>query len=300
MMNYIKKHWQGDYSLGISFWLNFLLLIIVYHYGENLIQLSFDLSPHSFILSMIVYLVISRLIIYPWQVIGLLRACERHLLINGNAIQVRAVQTMVILSLLGTFIHILDSTQSLIIFKHNVDKAAVVQPDPTFTLSIVNDGRFILLKGEIDFGATKAVTRILSTHPDVAGIILDSSGGIVYEGRGLFMLIKKHGLDTYCFKNCSSACTIVFIGGARRFLGSNARLGFHQYRLDSDKINPVVDIQDEQKKDLDIYKSQMINNAFLNKIFEKTQNEIWFPTHDELLTAGVVHRIVNEVQFQSP
>ncbi len=300
MMSYIKKHWQGDYSLGISFWFNSVLVIIVYHYGENLIRLSFDLSPHSFILSTIVYLVVSRLIIYPWQVIGLLRACERHLLINGNVIQVRIVQAMVILSLLGTFIHILDSAQSLIIFKKSVDKAAAVQADPAPTLSIVNDGRFILLKGEIDFGATKAVTRILSTHPDVTGIILDSSGGIVCEGRGLFMLIKKHGLDTYCFKNCSSACTIIFIGGARRFLGSNARLGFHQYRLDSDKTNPVIDIQDEQKKDLAIYKSQMINHRFLNKIFEKMQNEIWFPTHDELLSAGVVHRIVNEVQFKSP
>jgi ATP-dependent protease ClpP protease subunit len=297
MRNYIQKHWQGDYPLGISFWFNFLLVIIVYHYGENLIRFSFDHSPHSFILSTIVYLIISRLIIYPWQVIGLLRACEQHLLIYGNVIKVRAVQAIVILSLLGTFIHILDSAQSLIIFKKNVDKTAVSQADPTFTLSIVNKGRFILLKGEIDFGVTKAVSQILSTNPDIDGIILDSSGGIVYEGRGLFMLIKKHGLDTYCFKNCRSACTIAFIGGTKRFLGSNARLGFHQYRLDSDKINPVVDIEDEQKKDLGIYKSQMINDTFLNKIFEKSQNEIWFPTHDELLTAGVVDRIVNKVHY---
>jgi hypothetical protein len=80
-------------------------------------------------------------------------------------------------------------------------------------------------------------------------------------------------------------------------LGSNARLGFHQYRLDADKINPVVNIKDEQKKDLAIYKSQMINDIFLNKIFEKSYNEIWFPTHDELLTAGVVDRIVNKIQY---
>ena len=297
MRNYIQKHWQGDYPLGISFWFNFLLVIIVYHYGENLIRFFFNYSPHSFILSTIVYLIISRLIIYPWQVIGLLRACERHLLIYGNVIKVRAVQGIVILSLLGTFVHILDSAQSLIIFKKNVDKAAVSQADPTFTLSIVNEGRFILLKGEIDFGVTKAITQILSANPDIDGIILDSSGGIVYEGRGLFMLIKKYGLDTYCFKNCSSACTIAFIGGTRRFLGLKARLGFHQYRLDSDKINPVVDIEDEQKKDLAIYKNQMINDTFLNKIFEKSQNEIWFPTHDELLTAGVVDRIVNKVHY---
>jgi len=297
MRNYIQKHWQGDYPLGISFWFNFLLVIIVYHYGENLIRFSFDHSSHSFILSTIVYLIISRLIIYPWQVIGLLRACERHLLIYGNAIKVRAVQAIVILSLLGTFIHILDSAQSLIIFKKNLDKAEISQADPTFTISIVSEGRFILLKGEIDFGVTKAITQILSTNPDIDGIILDSSGGIVYEGRGLFMLIKKHGLDTYCFKNCSSACTIAFIGGTKRFLGLKARLGFHQYRLDSDKINPVVDIEDEQKKDLVIYKSQTINDTFLNKIFEKSQNEIWFPTHDELLTAGVVDRIVNRAHY---
>ncbi len=297
MKNYIQKHWQGNYPLGISFWFNFLLVVIVYHYGENLIGFFFDYSSQSLIISTIVYLIISRLIIYPWQVIGLLRACERHLLIYGNVIKIRAVQSIVILSLLGTLIHILDSAQSLIIFKKNVDMAAVSQADPTFTLSIVNEGRFILLKGEIDFGVTKAITQILSANPDIDGIILDSSGGIVYEGRGLFMLIKKYGLDTYCFKSCSSACTISFIGGTRRFLGSKARLGFHQYRLDSDKINPLIDIEDEQRKDLVIYKSQMINDEFLNKIFEKSQNEIWFPTHDELLAAGVVDRIVNKVQY---
>jgi len=152
----------------------------------------------------------------------------------------------------------------------------------------------------LDFGVTNDVAKILSNHSDVKGIILDSSGGIVYEGRGLFMLIKKHGLDTYSFKNCSSACTIAFIGGARRFLGENAKLGFHQYRLDSDKINPIVDIENEQKneqkKDLFLYESQMINDTFLNNIFEKPQHEIWFPIQNELLAAGVVDRIVNEVQ----
>jgi len=300
MMSFIRKHWKGDYSLGISFWFNFLFLIIAYHYAGRLIKPSFNNHPREFILATIIYLAISRLIVYPWQVIGLLRSCGRHFLTHGHVIRVRTVQAVVILSLLGTSIHILESAQSLIIFKNKINNKTQDQEHADYALSLIKNGRFIHLKGSLDFGVTNDVAKILSNHSDVKGIILDSSGGIVYEGRGLFMLIKKHGLDTYSFKNCSSACTIAFIGGARRFLGENAKLGFHQYRLDSDKINPIVDIENEQKneqkKDLFLYESQMINDTFLNNIFEKPQHEIWFPIQNELLAAGVVDRIVNEVQ----
>jgi len=295
-MNYIRKHWKGEYSLGISFWFNFLFLIITYHYVERLIRLSFNNHPRAFILAAIIYLVISRLIIYPWQVIGLLRACGRHLLKHGHVIRVRTVQAVVILSLLGTLIHILESAQSLIIFKNRTDNKTEGQEPANYALSLIENGQFIHLEGSLDFGVTNDVAKILSNQSDVKGIILDSSGGIVYEGRGLFMLIKKHELDTYSFKNCSSACTIAFIGGSRRFLGENAKLGFHQYKLDSDKIQPFLDIESEQGKDLFLYESQMIKGEFLNKIFKKPQHEIWFPTQSDLLAAGVVDRIVNEVK----
>lgn len=110
-MNYIHKHWDGDYSLRISFWFSFLALTMAYYYVEKLIRVSFHNHPRALILTVIIHLVISRLIIYPWQVIGLLRACGRHLLTHGHVIRVRAVQAVVILSLLGTFIHILETTQ---------------------------------------------------------------------------------------------------------------------------------------------------------------------------------------------
>jgi len=181
-------------------------------------------------------------------VVGLLNACGRHLLKHGHVIRVRAVQAIAIFSLMATFIHILETVQSLIVLKNNADKESAITIKAPDVLSLTKDGRFIHLKGAIDFGVTKDVTQLLTTHPEVTGIILDSSGGIVYEGRGLFKIIKEHGLDTYCFKNCSSACTIAFVGGAGRFLGENAKIGFHQYQHDSDKVNPVVNIKDEQKK----------------------------------------------------
>jgi hypothetical protein len=107
-------------------------------------------------------------------------------------------------------------------------------------------------------------------------------------------------MDTYSFKKCSSACAIAFIGGSRRFLGPTAKLGFHQYRLDSDKIQPFLDIEGEQQKDLFLYKSQMIKDEFLSRIFNKPQHEMWFPTQSELSAAGVVDRIVPEDQLPAP
>ncbi len=120
------------------------------------------------------------------------------------------------------------------------------------------------------------------------------------EGRGLAMLIRKHKLGTYSFKECSSACTIAFIAGAKRLLGVNAKLGFHQYRLDAKNVIPFLDPNDELKKDLVFYESQSIDAAFLKKVFKTPLNEIWFPSHNELLKANVIHGVVDPIEIIEP
>jgi len=62
------------------------------------------------------------------------------------------------------------------------------------------------------------------------------------EGRGLAVLIG------YSLKGCSSACTVTSIGGKKRLLGPNAKLGFHRYRPDSKSVLPFLDSDNELKK----------------------------------------------------
>ena len=298
-MGFIGKHWKGEYPLSISFWLNFVFITAVYHFVEPILQRPFVDRPWIFIGITIIYLVVSRLIIYPWQVIGLLRATDKHYLTHDRPIVRYGVQAIIVISLALTVAHIIGSAQSLVIYKQTMDYRAQVKK-AEYSLTLTGQQQLIHLKGPLGFGITNAVAHILHDNPNINGIILDSEGGQIYEGRGLAKLIEKHNLDTYTFAGCSSACTTAFIGGNNRYLGTNARLGFHRYKFDSDKIRQFAlfyDLEQEQKKDLALYRSKQIKDDFLQKVFETPPDEMWFPSADVLTNAGVISRTVQESEI---
>jgi hypothetical protein len=129
---------------------------------------------------------------------------------------------------------------------------------------------------------------LIARNPEVVGIILDSEGGQIYEGRGLARIITKHRLRTFSLDECLSSCTTAFIAGTTRTLGTNARLGFHQYKTYS--IIPSIDVDNEQAKDMAIFVKQGVSPRFLEKIFAQPPESMWWPDIDELLDAGVVHQ----------
>lgn len=149
------------------------------------------------------------------------------------------------------------------------------------------------LKGALEIGVVKALERSLVQYPTAKGLILDSEGGNVYQARGLAKVILEHALDTYSYSGCYSACTIAYIAGENRYLGPAAELGFHAYRVDSHLTDSLVHIRQEQAKDLSFFESKISDVAFTNNIFAYEQPSIWIPTTNELLRAGVVHRVLN-------
>ncbi len=295
-MGFIGKYWKGEYPLVISFWVFFVLLTAAYYYLGDLIQpASFD-RPIVFIGVTVGYLIISRLVIYPWQIVGLLRATDKHYLAYERAIIRYSVQATILVSLALTAADIIGSAQSLVIYKEKVDFAA--RKNKTgYSLSIANSRGFLLLQGPLDIGITSAVKKILDQNPQVRAVVLDSEGGQIYEGRGLAILFAERGLDTYSFRGCSSACSTAFVGGVNRFLGSEAKLGFHQYRLDSDTIlqfYKFYDLDVEQNKDLEIYRAKNIDDEFLKRAFETPSDGMWYPDAQTLIDAGVIHAVVEE------
>jgi len=54
-----------------------------------------------------------------------------------------------------------------------------------YALTVVGGSELIRLRGELEAGVTRAVAAMLVEHPDARGVILDSGGGQIYEGRGL-------------------------------------------------------------------------------------------------------------------
>jgi membrane-bound ClpP family serine protease len=84
------------------------------------------------------------------------------------------------------------------------------------------------LQGDMGWGSAAALERALREYPQTQVLELESPGGFVHESDLMVDLVQLHGLDTLARGRCASACTEVFLAGRRRFVGPQARFGFHQ------------------------------------------------------------------------
>jgi hypothetical protein len=238
--------------------------------------------------AVIVYVIVVKLIVYPWQVVGVLRVCDLRIKSNSGRLWATGAQIALVVSLAATLIATIETYQKLQVFKRDLELEAMILPGPEYSLDLVKQGELIHLQGPFEIGITRRVAQLIARNPEVVGIILDSEGGQIYEGRGLARLIRKYELQTFSLEKCLSSCTTAFIAGTTRTLGTNARLGFHQYKTYS--LIPSINVANEQAKDMAIFVKQGVSAEFLEKIFVQPPESIWWPEIDELIAAGVVHQ----------
>ncbi|MGI9309903.1 MAG: hypothetical protein ACR2P7_00030 [bacterium] len=287
---YIRRHWRGETSLTLSFWVNFLLLYVALNYLERFTLPPYLRGESAVTAAVVGFFLIVRLVVYPWQVVGVIRACERSLKNHADRTWVFAAQGVVVLSIAATLAAAFSSYQSLLGYKQSL-RAPPTAIETRYSLEVIagaqTTGRLIHIRGPLEVGITRRVSELLDAHPQVRGVILDSGGGQIYEGRGLARLIREHKLATYSLEQCDSACATAFAAGVRRALGRGAQLGFHQYK--NYAALPVVDIDAEQAKDRALFEAQGISAEFLQKIFSHPPHRMWRPDAAELLASGMVH-----------
>lgn len=286
MLRYLGEHFRGRLPLALSFWVNFILLAAVL-YAAGAVLHDTAAVDSRFLDALLAFLVLNTLI-YAWQVCGVWRASENALLNHIWFPWARGAQTVVVLSILVYLGQVLG-------YAHLVHQQDPRQPapdeSPAYSLELSDDGAVATLRGPIDFGVTRELTRLLDKHESIRIVSLDSRGGRVSEARGLALLIDRHRLATYSGNVCSSACTQAYISGKRRILGPRGRLGFHRYRLDSPYASIFVDPDAEQRSDLAFFRSREVDPEFLERVLGTPSTAMWFPSHDELLAAGVVHEV---------
>jgi len=282
-------------------WGVFLGLLALIYFLEPWLLKRFFIDPQQLIYATLISLVLTKLIIFPWQLVGLLRASDKDFLSIGSTLKTRAIQLLMVLTIGFNLSYSVDLLQSAKFKKKQKEDteeyiAFKNQQVQNYALSLRNNKTQLVISGEFDIGITKAVTNVLRSNPQISSIALNSIGGHIYEGRGLSKLFTRQSLDTYVYKECSSACTTAFSGGIKRYLASTGKLGFHQYKQDLNVHKKSVgyhDVDAEQERDLALFKSRGINEEFLNKIFQENADNMWFPSHDILKKANVINAIIN-------
>jgi hypothetical protein len=287
--SYILRHWRGDVSLAQAFWVNLVLLTALLELLRRFVLPPYIENEVIVTSAVAIYLVVTKLIIYPWQVMGVIRVSDRHIKTDIGRSWANFAQIALVASLAFTLLTTIETYQSLQIFKQDLILKNTPAEKPQYSLDLIEGDTLIHLRGPFQIGITNVVEDLIARHPSVIGIILDSNGGQIYEGRGLARIIRENRLRTISLQMCLSSCTTAFVAGIRRTLGENARLGFHQYKTYS--IIPSVDIDNEQAKDMAIFINQGVSPQFLEKIFSQPPEKMWWPEIDELVSAGVVQQV---------
>lgn len=286
MLRYLGEHFRGQQSLALSFWVNFIVPASVLGFAGAM--LADIVATDGRYLGGFLTFIVANTVIYSWQVSGVWRATERALQEHAWFLWARGAQVVVVLSIL------------VILEQYLMFAFLAMADDPPhtdhrivtgYTLNLSPDGTVVELSGRIDFGITQDLTQVLADHGSISIVSLDSSGGLVAEARGLAKVIAHHRLNTYAAGTCSSACTHAYISGEQRFLGPQARLGFHSYRLDAPHAGIFMDPVTEQRNDLALFREQHVDPRFIRRVLDTPHDEMWFPSHQELLDAGITHEI---------
>lgn len=222
---------------------------------------------------------------------GVLRSCDSNIKNYIASGWTRSAQLLVLTSFAATIIWGISLGQLL--WKTKIDTQLVtaelkITPEYSFEF---HDNNTLTITGIISPGITRQLKKSLSLEPDINLIILNSSGGNIFEARGIAKLIEQNQLNTHVIEDCLSSCTTVFVAGQKRTIGKNAKLGFHQYRINSKKLfAPNVDVKKELDKDISAFLKRGVSQTFLDQAFSKKHNDMWFPSHGELIEAGIINK----------
>ncbi len=90
-------------------------------------------------------------------------------------------------------------------------------------------GGWITIRDEITEGwAQRTIARIRDAK--AVGLVLESTGGLVYEAEKLGRWVRAQGLDTAVRAECASACVNAWAGGVNRYIARGAKIGLHRAR----------------------------------------------------------------------
>lgn len=282
--NYFLRHWRGQLSLPVSYWINGSLLGLgLFVLFAIVSEVTKDLELRR-VAAIALVMLATVILVTLWSLVGIWRSAGNHVARGGSAGWARAAQVMTILGIVSFSVRLVTELgpqmKEYAAIASGRDDLGIVKA----TISL--DGQSLLLHGALGTGSTAEVLEILSAAPGVRSVMLNSHGGRLREAEQLAKLVRERGLDTYVEAQCLSACTYVFLAGSDRAATPNAKIGFHQPSFPGMRAE-TAGLQDM----LEVYRAAGISEQFLAKVRATPSSSMWYPTRDELIDNGVINRV---------
>jgi hypothetical protein len=293
--SYFLRHWRGELSLPVAYWINGWLgdiPVILLATGAGLLIRVPALVKIALAAAMAVWVL--AFLVSIWQLVGIWRSAGRHVGRGGRKVWAILAQVSVGLGTAMLAAQLVTSAipQMLELGRIWAGDAELAEHE----IRLLPGGRELSYSGAITYGVTEEVRRALDAAPGVRVIHLDSRGGRLVEAQHLRDLIAARGLATYVGQFCASACTSAFMGGRERWLAPGAKLGFHQASTPGGlSIMTALEVAEEKQA---LIRSG-VSQAFAARAFDAPPTSMWYPSAQELLAARVVTGIAAPGQFAS-
>jgi hypothetical protein len=288
--SYIVKHWRGQLSLPISYWVNGTLLTVL------LTAIMTGVSRSGLIAGLgaqrvglwVLSVLLLALTCSVWQSVGIWRSADKHPSRGGSKAWATIAKVMVVLALIRLAVF----TQGEVpVVKEGLLLALGHDRTPASQLHVIDHGIEVEVSGGITYGTTNALQRLLDATPTIRVVRLNNLGGFITEADRLGQLISARGLSTYTTRLCVSACLLTFIGGKERYLGSRAKLGFHEVSVAG--VGGQV-----AKRGTERFRQALLQRGasaeFIDRALSTSASSMWYPSLDTLLQSHIITSVVEE------
>lgn len=283
---FFRRHYNGDYSLARSYWVNtFLVSQFAPVLGLMLLRWLSENFPARYGSAGFLFITSLGIAAWFWAVSGTWASANKHVQRGGNSGWATAAKFMIVMAVLKTFGDVGNLMPAL---QEHMRVATGAQLGPSTRLEVRADGRSILLAGGINDGSAEQLEKALQMAPAVTTVVFSSEGGWIREGQMLADVIRERGLSTYVEGYCASACTIAFLAGRERAAAPSAKIGFHASRSVGGMASRPSSEETAQLRA--IYRSAGLPDVFIRQVADTPYEKMWYPSHAELLAAGVLTR----------
>lgn len=179
----------------------------------------------------------------------------------------------------------------------------------TLTLDVTVAAPGYEFDGALDEYDETEVISYLFDNPQIKTLRVTGPGGYLPTASAIAEYLIRHDINTKAVGECNSACAHIFLGGKTRTLALGAKLGFHRPHLVKerekqfyeenhvkrgwkDRFDYGIDTYDlamlHMVKSIDYMLSRGVDIDFILKRYSTSSYDIWHPSREELLEAGVL------------
>ena len=285
--NYFVRHWRGDLSLGVSYWVNGLLISFFILFLVGVLTVLLGQMGLRIIALMALMLYALIMLVNVWQIVGIWRSASKHEARGGRRAWAIAAKVVVVLGTVSLINSIWTSY-----LPQSAEFARILGGDKaieSYQIKIVQEGKVVEFIGGLRFGCARDFEKILAAAPDAKYVRIESHGGRVLEAEAIAKLIQTRGLNTCTFKSCLSAATLVLMAGKDRLVDQDAKIGFHMGTFPG---VPSSQLAEMNVAIASFMRSANISETFIRRVQATPASQMWYPTIKEMEAAGVITGVI--------